>query len=271
MGKANAMANDLHDSTALVVGGAGLIGSHITDLLLAEGVREVPRVRQSHSRQSRQSRGRSLADPARAGSSRETSATAAGAAAVAGCDYRLSPGRHPHHALRRPAPGAASTCWSAGRSTCSRPRSRRGSRKWSMPPRPRSTARPTLPDGRESPPLQQPDALRRGEADERGDRPQLPRHVRPAERRPALLQRVRPAHGRDRGLHRGVHPLARVHRPRAPPQIHGDGSATMDFVLRRGHRPGQHPGDEVGPDDDVYNVASGKETSLLELWQAIQS
>jgi UDP-glucose 4-epimerase len=54
-----------------------------------------------------------------------------------------------------------------------------------------------------------------------------------------------------------------------PPQIHGDGSATMDFVYvddiaranilaLKSHRV-----------DDVYNVASGHETSLVQLWQAI--
>ena len=35
------MAEPLTDATVLVVGGAGLIGSHIADLLLAEPVREV--------------------------------------------------------------------------------------------------------------------------------------------------------------------------------------------------------------------------------------
>jgi UDP-glucose 4-epimerase len=56
----------------------------------------------------------------------------------------------------------------------------------------------------------------------------------------------------------------------ASPQIHGDGSATMDFI---------YVGDVARANilamksprvDDVYNVASGTETSLLELWQAIQ-
>lgn len=55
-----------------------------------------------------------------------------------------------------------------------------------------------------------------------------------------------------------------------PPIIHGDGSATMDFV---------YVGDIARANilamlsdrvDDVYNVASGTETSLLGLWQTIQ-
>jgi UDP-glucose 4-epimerase len=57
----------------------------------------------------------------------------------------------------------------------------------------------------------------------------------------------------------------------ARPLIHGDGSATMDFV---------YIGDIARANvlamisdrcDDVYNVASGTETSLLQLWQAIQA
>jgi UDP-glucose 4-epimerase len=56
-----------------------------------------------------------------------------------------------------------------------------------------------------------------------------------------------------------------------PPQIHGDGSASMDFV---------HVGDvaranllamESDREDDVYNVASGAETTLLGLWEGIQA
>src|SRR5262245_59496889 len=54
------------------------------------------------------------------------------------------------------------------------------------------------------------------------------------------------------------------------PQIHGDGSATMDFVyvgdVARANL-ATLQSDQV---DSVYNVASGTETSLLGLWQAIQ-
>jgi UDP-glucose 4-epimerase len=54
------------------------------------------------------------------------------------------------------------------------------------------------------------------------------------------------------------------------PQIHGDGSATMDFVyvgdVARANLAALRS-DQV---DAVYNVASGTETSLLGLWHAIQ-
>src|SRR5439155_454304 len=55
-----------------------------------------------------------------------------------------------------------------------------------------------------------------------------------------------------------------------PPQIHGDGSATMDFVYVEDVARANILALKSERADDVYNVASGKETSLLELWQAIQ-
>ena len=58
---------------------------------------------------------------------------------------------------------------------------------------------------------------------------------------------------------------------RVPPQIHGDGSCTMDVVYvgdvaRANLLALQSPWPEA-----VYNIASGTETSLLGLWQAIQA
>src|SRR5437764_3860717 len=55
-----------------------------------------------------------------------------------------------------------------------------------------------------------------------------------------------------------------------PPQIHGDGSATMDFVYVEDVARANILGMQSDRQDDVYNVASGTETSLLDLWQAIQ-
>jgi UDP-glucose 4-epimerase len=54
------------------------------------------------------------------------------------------------------------------------------------------------------------------------------------------------------------------------PQIHGDGSATMDFVFVEDIARANIRAMMANRDDDVYNVASGTETSLLELWEAIQ-
>jgi UDP-glucose 4-epimerase len=55
-----------------------------------------------------------------------------------------------------------------------------------------------------------------------------------------------------------------------PPQIHGDGSATMDFVYVEDIARANILAMKSDRVDDVYNVASGEETSLLGLWQAIQ-
>lgn len=55
-----------------------------------------------------------------------------------------------------------------------------------------------------------------------------------------------------------------------PPQIHGDGSATMDFVYIEDIARANILAMQSDRVDDAYNVASGVETSLLELWQAIQ-
>jgi UDP-glucose 4-epimerase len=54
------------------------------------------------------------------------------------------------------------------------------------------------------------------------------------------------------------------------PQIHGDGTATMDFVYVAEVARANVLAAQSAREDDVYNVASGRETSLLELWRAIQ-
>jgi UDP-glucose 4-epimerase len=54
------------------------------------------------------------------------------------------------------------------------------------------------------------------------------------------------------------------------PQIHGDGSAKMDFVYVEDVARANVLAMKSDREDDVYNVASGTETSLLGLWQAIQ-
>jgi UDP-glucose 4-epimerase len=54
------------------------------------------------------------------------------------------------------------------------------------------------------------------------------------------------------------------------PQIHGDGSATMDFVYVGDVARANVLAMQSDRVDDVYNVAAGAETSLLDLWRAIQ-
>lgn len=56
----------------------------------------------------------------------------------------------------------------------------------------------------------------------------------------------------------------------ATPQIHGDGTATMDFVFVEDIARANIVAMKSDRVDDVYNVASGTETSLLQLWEALQ-
>ena len=49
-----------------------------------------------------------------------------------------------------------------------------------------------------------------------------------------------------------------------PPQIHGDGSASMDFIYVEDIARANILAMKSDREDDVYNVASGTETSLLE-------
>ena len=54
------------------------------------------------------------------------------------------------------------------------------------------------------------------------------------------------------------------------PQIHGDGSASMDFIFVDDVARANILAMKSDREDDVYNIASGSETTLLELWRAIQ-
>jgi UDP-glucose 4-epimerase len=55
------------------------------------------------------------------------------------------------------------------------------------------------------------------------------------------------------------------------PIIHGDGSATMDFIFVEDIARANIAAMKSDRTDDVYNVASGTETSLLGLWEAMQA
>lgn len=54
------------------------------------------------------------------------------------------------------------------------------------------------------------------------------------------------------------------------PQIHGDGSTCMDLVYIEDVARANILALKSDRDDDVYNVANGTETSLRELWKAMQ-
>ncbi|HEX8524888.1 MAG TPA: NAD-dependent epimerase/dehydratase family protein [Tepidisphaeraceae bacterium] len=54
------------------------------------------------------------------------------------------------------------------------------------------------------------------------------------------------------------------------PVIHGDGSATMDFVFIEDIARANILAMQSDRTDDVFNVATGTETSLMQLWEALQ-
>ena len=81
-------------------------------------------------------------------------------------------------------------------------------------------------------PVRQPDVLRRGQDVQRGNAAELQRDVRPRLRRAEVLQRLRPPHGQDGRLHRGVDPMDGAHRRRPiRPRSSATDQQTMDFVF----------------------------------------
>ena len=150
---------------------------------------------------------------------------------------RLPPGGDPHHPVRR---GAAAGARGAGRRHLQR---RRGGRRGRRPQGRRRLVgvglrpRRGVPDARGPPPLRQRHPLRRGQGLQRGAAAQLPRDVRARLRRAALLQRLRPADGHPRRLHRGARPLDGADRRRRAAADPRRRPADDGLRLRRRHRP----------------------------------
>ena len=113
-------------------------------------------------------------------------------------------------------PRLALRCWSTAPSTCSRRRPRHGVRKVVAA----SSASvyglaEEFPTTERHHPYNNDTFYGAAKVVQRGHAAQLPRHVRPGLRGAALLQRLRPADGRPRPLHRGADPLDGAHRRRA--------------------------------------------------------
>ena len=197
----------------LVTGGGGAIGSNVTDELVLAGAEEIV-VLDNFVRGRRENldwaRGQRHRRPRRGRHPRPR----ARARADGGRRRRLPPRRDPHHAVRG---GAAARARGARRRHLQRVR---GGRRGEGPQGRRLLVglglrpRRGVPDHRAPPPVRQRHALRRGQGLQRGPAAQLPRDVRARLRRAALLQRLRPAHGRPRPLHRGARPLDGADRRR---------------------------------------------------------
>ena len=184
--------------------------------------------------------------------------------------FRLPPGRHPHHPLCRAAPrmpgrpgwGTLNVFEAAVASGVKKVvyasvglGLRRGGR---------------LPDRRAASPLQQPDALRRAKLMNEG----IARSFHDMYGLASVGLRYFNVYGPRMDVTGAytevfIRWLDCIDRGE-PPQIHGDGSASMDFVYVDDIARANILALRSGRSDDVYNVASGTETSLLGLWQAMQ-
>ena len=202
------MENSLRGSRVLITGGAGAIGSNLCDLVVQAGAREIV-VLDNFVRGRRDNLGVGRGEWARHGGRRRHLRPRRSCDELtAGHRRRLPPGGDPHHAVRRGAPAGARRSWSTARTTCSSPRSAHGVRKVVAA----SSASvyglaDTFPTTEDAPPLRQRHDLRRREGLQRRAAAQLPRDVRARLRGAALLQRLRPADGHPRRLHRGPRPL----------------------------------------------------------------
>jgi UDP-glucose 4-epimerase len=264
------MANDLCGSTAVVVGGAGLIGSHITDLLLDEGVREV-RVFDSLVRGTRENLSKALPDPRCrlvVGDARDPGAVRA---AVAGADYVF------HLAAIRinqcaEDPRLCMDVLVTGAFNVFEAAAQEGVKKVVY------SSSASVYGGADVFPTTE---------------KHHPYNNRTLYGAAKLMNEGVARHFHDNaGLASVGLRYFNVYGPRMDtvgaytevfirwldcvergirPQIHGDGSATMDFVYVGDIARANILAMKSDRRDDVYNVASGTETSLLQLWQAIQA
>ena len=79
-----------------------------------------------------------------------------------------------------------------------------------------------------------------------------------------------PADGHPWPVHRGADPVDGADRGGQPPLILGDGLQTMDFVYTEDIARANVLAAGSDATDEVFNIASGTETSLIELAEALQ-
>jgi UDP-glucose 4-epimerase len=264
------MRNELRGSTALVVGGAGLIGSHITDLLLEEGVREV-RVFDSMVRGTRENLAGALRDPRCrliAGDIRDPMAVRQ---VVSGCDYVF------HQAAIRINQCAEEprTCLDVlvgGTFNVFEAAAKEGVRKVVYA----SSASvyggaDVFPTDEKHHPFNNRTLYGAAKLMDEG----IARHFHDTNGLPSVGLRYFNVYGPRMDLTGAYTEVfirwLRCAQNGTAPQIHGDGTASMDLVYVGDVARANILAMKSDRCDTVYNVASGTETTLLDLWHAIQA
>src|SRR5262245_884200 len=263
------MAESLTDATVLVVGGAGLIGSHITDLLLEEEAREV-RVFDSLIRGSRDNLAAALSDPRCSLIEGDIRDRAAVAQAVAGCDYVF------HLAALRITLCAAQPrdCLDVlvgGMFNVFEAAAEAGVKKvvYSSSASVYGQAE-TFPTSETHHPYANRTLYGSAKLMNEG----VARHFNDLNGLPSVGLRYFNVYGPRMDV-TGAYTEVFMKwldciAKRKPPVIHGDGSATMDLVYVGDVARANLLALKSDKSDVIYNVASGTETSLLDLWRGLQ-
>jgi UDP-glucose 4-epimerase len=263
------MSGSLHNTRVLVVGGAGLIGSHITDLLLEEGVREV-RVFDSLVRGTRDNLKDALGDQRCTLIEGDIRDRAALRSAMVGCDYvshqaaiRITLcAAQPRECLEVLVGGAFNVFEAAAAS---------GVRKvvYASSASVYGQAE-TFPTSESHHPYGNRTLYGAAKLFDEG----IARHFHDINGLASVGLRYFNVYGPRMDvtgaytevfmkwldcIERGVRP-----------QIHGDGSATMDLVYVGDVARANVLALKSSAKDAVYNIASGTETSLIDLWRALQ-
>ncbi len=237
----------MKNKRVLITGGAGLIGSHIADLVAQEQPREIVDPRQFRPRPAREParRGRAVSPSTIVdGDIRDTDAAGASLSTASTSSSTRPRSASPNAPKSRDWP---STCWPTGTFNVLEAAVKAGVSKVVAA----SSASvlglaESFPTTETPSSLQQPHHLRRGQDLQRGAAAQLRRDVRAELRRAALFQRLRPAHGRLRRLYRGADPLDGAHRRRRSRRSSiGDGTPDHGFRPCPRHRARQHAGREI--------------------------
>jgi len=263
------MTQSLHNSRVLVVGGAGLIGSHITDLLLEEGVREV-RVFDNLIRGSRDNLSDALGDPRCRLIEGDIRDRAALRAAMSGCDFACHQAAiritlcaaQPRQCLEVLVEGAFNVFEAAAKVGVKKVVYASSASVYGQAE--------SFPTSENHHPYGNRTLYGAAKLFDEG----VARHFFDIDGLASVGLRYFNVYGPRMDVTgaytevfmRWLDCIERGIRP----QIHGDGSATMDLVYVGDVARANVLALKAPAVDAVYNIASGTETSLLDLWRALQ-